>query len=180
MDRVKRRDSLIDALTAPVYTDLPSPPFIFIIEHLIYSCYRFAPGAAAAFLPRDVKADASCTVILCIHRNGPGWGLGHASGGFLSVVVEGYDAPDTGQGAWIVGGFSSEPAASLQSRYYAPFAPGHAEIRIEGNRVTGTLWSEVGQACEMVVDLHDAPATQNSTGDRYLGRDSSGIETSSI
>ncbi len=177
---IKRRDSLLDAVTTPVYTDAPTPPYLFILENLIYSCYRFAPGAAAPFLPLDVAADASCTAIICIYRNGPGWGPAHATGGFLSVVVDGFPAPDTGQAAWMLGGFITEPAATLQSRYYAPFRPGHSEIRIEGRRVTGDLWSEAGPVCQMVIDLNDGPASENSTGDRYLGRNAAGEETSSI
>lgn len=176
----KRRDNLADALTAPVYTDAPTLPYLFIVENLIYSCYRFAPGAAAALLSPGVAADANCTAIICIYRHGPGWGLAHACGGFLSVVVDGFDAPDTGQGAFIVGGFNTEPAATLQARHYAASQPGRSEIRVAGCRVTGNLWSDRGHVCEMVVDLHDAPPTENSTGDRYLGLNAAGEVTSSL
>ena len=176
----KRRDSLQDAITAPVYTDAPTPPYIFLLEKLIYSCYRFASGAADGILPEGIAADPDCVAIICIYRHGPGWGMAHATGGFLSVVVDGYPAPDTGQAAWIVGGFIGEPAATLHSRYYAPFAPGRSEIRIEGQQVTGNLWSEAGHVCEMVITLDDAPVSENSTGDRYLGRNEAGEETSSI
>ena len=50
----KRRDNLDDAATETVYTGAPLPPYIYVVENLLYCCYRFAPGAATLFLPPEV------------------------------------------------------------------------------------------------------------------------------
>ena len=96
------------------------------------------------------------------------------------MVVDGFPSHDTGEGAFILGGFIEEPSATLLSRHYAPFSLGRSEVVIEGRVLTGRLWSEQGLVLELELEVTEVPATPMSTNDRYLGRNAAGELTSSI
>ncbi|MDB6136854.1 MAG: LuxR family transcriptional regulator [Verrucomicrobiales bacterium] len=176
----KRRDSLKDAQSAVICTDEPSPPFITMLEDFIWCCFRVDPDKAAELLPPGLRLTDPATAHLAIYRHGLGWGLSHTSGGFLCLVVDGHDSPDTSEAAFNLGGFMGEPDRGRMNRHYAPFAAGHTVFRQVGKDLHHELWSEDGLVARVHSRLLDEPPSDAASLDRYLGFDQTGTLQSHI
>ncbi len=168
--RKKRRDSLEDQLGHDLFTEDAVPPFITSTEDFIWCCFRADRQAASALLPAGLRPTDPVTVHLAIFRYGPGWGLAHTSGGFLCLVIDGYDSPDTGEAAFILGGFLDEPDRTRLNRHFAPFAPGHSTFRRAGRDLHHELWSAAGLVARVHSRITDEPSTNGASQDRYLGQ----------
>ncbi len=177
---LKRRDDLADNSTAPCYTGTPLPPFLNVVEDMHYCCFRVDRDRVLPLLPPEVHLAEPATAILAVFRTAEGWGLSHASGGLLTVIVDNFRSPDTGEATWIIGGFMSPPADAVLSRHYAPFALGHAVFQRVNQSRHAELWSTEGLVLRVGLTIADPVPTEMSTIDRYLGFNGDGVATSSL
>ena len=167
--RRKRRDSLEDSQGAEIFTSEPVPPFISSAEDFIWCCFRADRDKAARLLPAGLHLSDPVTVHLAIYRRGPGWGLAHTTGGFLSLVIDGYASTDTAEAAFNLGGFWEAPDWQRMSRHFAPYAPGRSTFRREGSDIFHELWSDTGLVATVHSRLTDALPAEGASQDRYLG-----------
>ncbi len=170
----KRRDNLADQLGSTVFTATPLPPFITSIEDFIWCCFRVDPVRAAAALPKGFRLKEPATAMLAIYRHGPGWGLSQSSGGFLSLVIDDHDSPDTSEACFHLAGLMAEPDAGLLRRHYAPFQEGQSSFEQSGDILRHTLTSPAGLAVQVESRLTDAPMSIQTSLDRYVSMDAGG------
>ena len=167
----KRRDSLQDQISAPVYTNDPLPPYISIIKDLIYISYRADKKQARGLLPEGLTPVEAATITLAFWYIGAGWGIADVSVGFFAIAVEEFAAPDTSEAAYFVEAVMSGPSSRLARQHYGPFQPGGVEIAIDADGVIDArMWSEGGGEIVRAIMRPNGPLQPQAANDRYIGR----------
>ena len=172
----KRRDSLDDAMGAPVSTDEPMPPYIFNVTDLIYLGFAVDRDRAAAILPPGpTLADGAAAVMAFFHTSPQGWGPNGMTAGFAGVAVNEYPSPDTAQSVFAPSGYARGQGQKLRDRHYHIWHPGDVLSRHDGNDVWGAIRNAERR---VVADCHIRryrDLDQTTAGiDRYLGQSQAG------
>ncbi|MDB6136856.1 MAG: hypothetical protein JWM59_5099 [Verrucomicrobiales bacterium] len=177
--RRKLRDSLEDAISAPVYTGDPLPPYISIIKDLIYISYRVDKEAAQALLPEGMTCAEGATIALVLLYIGAGWGIADACMGFFAITVEEFSPPDTSEAAFFVAPVMSDPSCRLASEHYGPFQSGGVEISVDNDDIiVARMWSKQGGEIVRATMRANGPLQPSAANDRYIGRAAGGTVTS--
>lgn len=167
----KRRASLEDSFSAPVYTGEPKPPYVFQIERMFWCTFTIDREKVSRFLPRGLRLGPDGTAHLALFGTGLGWGLTQTSMAIPCAVIEDYPSPDTAEAAWIPTGVAEGPSAGLMRQHYAEIGQGTTRHVLDGDHLTITVRSELGPILEVTARLLPAASGVISSLDRYIGRD---------
>lgn len=178
--QTKRRASFADTMSAPVYSDAPSPPYTFAIEQMLWCTVTIDPAKVAPLVPEGLRMGPDGTAHFALFNLGIGWGLRNSSCAFPGVVIEDFPSPDTAEAAWIPAGVMDGAPAALMRQHYGAFSQGHTVVTRDGNLMCVEVFSPTGPILTARVRVLDVESSEVSSIDRYIGRDQGGRLMSSL
>lgn len=172
----KRWDRLGEQLLDAVAAGEHGPPYPALLSDAIWLVFRIDPEVVTPLVPAGIKMSPSAIGVLGVFAVPTGSVLSPYVRSICAVAIEGYDAPDTKEAAYIVGDVVSARAeAAMRLHYVADGLVGAPRLWWDDGLLHGAV-STGGVEWLHAVVRPSAAAQPDVTGiDAYVSRSGKGL-----
>lgn len=118
---------------------ITTQPYVLWANHMVVVELAFDQAAVRATLPAHLEPAEDHSGFVLFYTAGGREEMPPSSGCYVGVFLKGRDAPDGSPGIFLAHGFCSNAAnLALSKKYSLRFAPGYADISVEGADIAVT------------------------------------------